>query len=146
MTVAQLLDDFAAAPPDRVEAAYLELTGALWNDGKATEAALPAVPELITQLSTVEANRQGHLALLLGYSGAKAYWALRHGTPTVVSDVDGAAAEPASATPGEVPVGMFGRFGGVLRCTACRSTLDFGAGVSCAGCGTAYSTRHGVLD
>jgi SAM-dependent methyltransferase len=64
-TVAELVDDFAAAPPDRLQAEFLRLVGALWSDGKPTELAVPAVPALVAELAGA-ADRRGHLVLLLG--------------------------------------------------------------------------------
>jgi SAM-dependent methyltransferase len=65
-TVDELLDAFAAAPPDRLQPAYLSLVGALWNDGTPTELALPATPALVSRLADADARRAGHLLLLLG--------------------------------------------------------------------------------
>lgn len=57
---------FVSSPPDSLEPAYQRLVGTLWSEGKPTDAALDAVPLLITALGEVGADRQGYLAVLLG--------------------------------------------------------------------------------
>ncbi|MTE22527.1 methyltransferase domain-containing protein [Streptomyces sp. TRM43335] len=83
---------------------------------------------------------------VLAYTGAKALWALRNGTPTVVRDTS----VHAGARPADPPaprIEEFSRFADVLRCPECRSELDFGDdGARCAACGRAYPLPYGVLD
>ncbi len=64
--VAELIDAFAAAAPDRLDAEYQVLVAALWHDGEVTAAALPAVPELVARLEEADDRRKGYLAVLLG--------------------------------------------------------------------------------
>ncbi|GAB3463625.1 class I SAM-dependent methyltransferase [Actinophytocola sediminis] len=64
--VTALLDAFAKAPANRVDAAYHQLVEQLWQDGKTTEATLGAVPEVAARLSQVDDLRKGHLIILLG--------------------------------------------------------------------------------
>src|SRR5215213_5009417 len=64
--VAGLVDALANAAPDRLDAEFQRLVGALWTDGDLTALALPAVPVLVAELDRVGADRQGHLAVLLG--------------------------------------------------------------------------------
>jgi SAM-dependent methyltransferase len=65
-TVARLIDSFIDAPPDRQEAEYQRLLASLWDDGKLTELALPAAREIVRRLESVDDERKGHLAILLG--------------------------------------------------------------------------------
>lgn len=83
---------------------------------------------------------------VLAYTGAKARWALRHGTPVVVRDTSAHAA----ARPAEPPaprIEEFSRFSEVLRCPACHAGLSFEQkGAVCTGCGRTYPLPYGVLD
>ncbi|GAA3122035.1 methyltransferase domain-containing protein [Streptosporangium carneum] len=65
-TVAELLDSFTDAAPERRDARYGRLVGALWNDGALTGLALPAVPALVARLEEVDDGLRGYLAVLLG--------------------------------------------------------------------------------
>jgi SAM-dependent methyltransferase len=65
-TVTDLLESFADAPSDRLDADYQELVDALWDDGQLTEAAPAAVPSLVARLEHVDDARKGRLAVLLG--------------------------------------------------------------------------------
>lgn len=64
--VADLVETFSGAAPDRLGAEYLRLTEQLWDGGTATELALPAVPLLVERLATVPDDRKAHLAVVLG--------------------------------------------------------------------------------
>ncbi|MEU6888679.1 methyltransferase domain-containing protein [Streptomyces viridosporus] len=83
---------------------------------------------------------------VLAYTGAKALWALRHGTPTVVRDTSA----HADARPQEPPaprIEEFSRFADVLCCPACRGTLSFeDSGAACGACARSYPLPYGVLD
>jgi len=82
---AQLLAAFEAAPSHRLEAAWQDLTAALWLDGKATDAAVAAVPMLRAALWRADEQRAAHLAMLLGLLAETEYpaqdgpitWAVR---------------------------------------------------------------------
>jgi SAM-dependent methyltransferase len=93
----------------------------------------------------VAANWENDTRTVLAYSGAKAYWAARHGAPAVVTD-----AVPAHrpVQPGPAPEGdILARHATAFRCRRCGGRLSFGAdGVRCASCGTAYPIANGVLD
>ncbi|MFF5207154.1 class I SAM-dependent methyltransferase [Streptosporangium sp. NPDC000396] len=65
-TVVELIDSFAGATPDRLDAEFQRLAGALWNDGDLTDLALSAVPALVARLDQVDDDRKGYLAILLG--------------------------------------------------------------------------------
>ena len=64
--VAELVDAFAGAPSDRLDDAFHTLADAVWKDGESTELALPVVAEVVTRFAGLDAERQGHLAVLLG--------------------------------------------------------------------------------
>lgn len=64
--IAELLRSFVSSPSNDIEPAYLRLVGALWNEGEATGAALPAVPLLVAALDVTGPEHQGYLAVLLG--------------------------------------------------------------------------------
>lgn len=72
-----LLEEFAGAAPDGLDAAYARLVGALWAPGTAqdetlwdggtlTERAPAAIPDLIAALDGLDADRAGRLLILLG--------------------------------------------------------------------------------
>ncbi|MDM4719655.1 class I SAM-dependent methyltransferase [Micromonospora sp. WMMA1363] len=63
---ATLLRSFENAPAHRLEAAYQHLVAALWRDGQATDAAIGAVPLLLTAMWRAEERRKGDLAVVLG--------------------------------------------------------------------------------
>jgi ubiquinone/menaquinone biosynthesis C-methylase UbiE len=65
-TVAELVDAFAGAPSAELDAEFHRLAGALWNDGAATDLALPATTEIVNRFGSVDGEHQGHLAILLG--------------------------------------------------------------------------------
>jgi SAM-dependent methyltransferase len=65
-TVAELVGAFAGAAPDRLDAEYQRLVGALWTGGELTGLALPAVPALVAELDRLDPAHQGYLAILLG--------------------------------------------------------------------------------
>lgn len=62
----ELLDSFIGAPAGRIEAAFADLAGALWKDGRATDLAPAAVRDLVPLMDWVDDQRKGHLAILLG--------------------------------------------------------------------------------
>jgi SAM-dependent methyltransferase len=62
----ELIDAFADAPDDRLDAEFQRLAGALWRDGALTDLAYPAAPALVDRFGTVDDRRQGYLAVLLG--------------------------------------------------------------------------------
>ncbi|WP_218671433.1 class I SAM-dependent methyltransferase [Microbispora sp. GKU 823] len=64
--VADLLDSFENAAPDRLDAEFQRLTGALWSEGAPTALAESTVPALIALLDRAGDDRRGLLAVLLG--------------------------------------------------------------------------------
>jgi SAM-dependent methyltransferase len=65
-TIAELIDSFAEAGPDRLSAEFHRLVAALWSSGHLTEQALPAIPALLARLDQLDDQRQGYLMILLG--------------------------------------------------------------------------------
>jgi len=104
--------------------------------------------ERIKSLTTAQITTNWHndTRSILGYSGAKAYWAVRHGSPVPVAEPD----DPAAYVPAPAPdlgLDAFRRFGATLRCQACDGDLSFDAEpVTCTACGTSYAKALGILD
>ncbi|MER7764550.1 class I SAM-dependent methyltransferase [Streptomyces sp. NPDC097619] len=64
--VTDLLDAFAKAPADGLEAAFLPLAASVWGTDGPTAAAAGAVPALVAALDPADDTHRGHLAVLLG--------------------------------------------------------------------------------
>jgi SAM-dependent methyltransferase len=64
--ITELVRSFVSAPPNGVDSAYQLLVGAVWSEGKLTDAALDAAPLVVAALSEAGNDRKGHLAVLLG--------------------------------------------------------------------------------
>lgn len=64
--VTDLLDTFADAPADRLEAEFLRLADAVWGENGSADTALRVTPTLIALLDWVDDQRKGYLAVLLG--------------------------------------------------------------------------------
>lgn len=77
--VQELVDAFATAPPQRRSVTFHALTGALWQDGTLTGAAVPAVPVILRRLPELSDDRRDHLLILLGLLASAEYPA--HGGP-----------------------------------------------------------------
>lgn len=92
------------------------------------------------------ANWENDTRTVLGYSGAKAYWAVCNGRPAPVADAlphD----EPVEPVPPDPSVDLFASHAAAFRCPACLGRLVFQAGgVRCAGCSTWYPIAGGLLD
>ncbi|WP_433241281.1 class I SAM-dependent methyltransferase [Streptosporangium sp. CA-135522] len=84
---------------------------------------------------------------VLGHAGGNAYWAVRNGTPEAAGSPT-VPARDAVRTPSPDPaIDIFTRHADVLRCTNCRSRLDFQhSGVRCTGCSTTYPIGSGILN
>lgn len=94
----------------------------------------------------VTAAWEGDTRSVLAYSGAKAHWALRNGTPAAVTDTSPHRdfVAPGPAHPG---TGAFVRHAEAFRCPTCHGRLAFSEdGTRCASCSAAYSVSEGVLD
>jgi SAM-dependent methyltransferase len=104
--------------------------------------------ERIKSLTTTQITTNWHndTRSVLGYAGAKAYWAVRHGASPVPV---GESADPADYIPQPAPdlgIEAFTRFAGALRCQSCSGDLAFGDPVTCTSCGTGYAKALGILD
>ena len=89
---------------------------------------------------------QADTTMVRAYMGAKAWWAVRHGTPTVVADAS-AHREAVEAGAEEIARDVFSRHADAFRCPTCRGRLEFTVdGARCVGCSTAFPLAHGVLD
>jgi uncharacterized protein (TIGR03086 family) len=94
----------------------------------------------------VPALWQGETNALLGYSGAKALWAVERGavveTPEHLAGHDVVAGPPADGG-----IGALSRHLPVLRCIACRGPLAGGPDtLDCSQCGAAYPVKDGLVD
>ncbi|WP_214410536.1 class I SAM-dependent methyltransferase [Sphaerisporangium fuscum] len=117
---------------------------------KLTEEELEFDREWISTLTDAQItkNWENDTRTMLGYSGAKAYWAVRYGTPVEVADTAPPAAPPAPAeAPAEDGTELFTRYADVLRCPACSGELEFHQqAVRCPACATRYPVARGILD
>ncbi|GAA3000234.1 class I SAM-dependent methyltransferase [Actinokineospora diospyrosa] len=92
----------------------------------------------------VRAHWDNDTETVLGHAGAKAYWAVRNGTPTPVL-VD--AVPPRDPGPLPTDAGGFDRHGAAFRCPSCGQGLEFGdAAARCRGCANAYALDGGIVD
>ncbi|MGW4798592.1 class I SAM-dependent methyltransferase [Nonomuraea sp. NPDC004297] len=68
VSVPSTVETFFLASRESLDGRFKRLAAALWEDGRATDAALPAVPALVARLDADDADdvSKGHLALLLG--------------------------------------------------------------------------------
>nr|WP_217643298.1 class I SAM-dependent methyltransferase [Actinopolyspora righensis] len=88
----------------------------------------------------------GDTLMLLGYSGAKAYWELGNGEVGVVTDPD-RTGDVAQEAPASFDAAALLRHVSALRCPVCQfGTIVADDGAGCADCGSRFSTAHGVLD
>ncbi|MFH8345508.1 class I SAM-dependent methyltransferase [Streptomyces sp. NPDC018045] len=87
----------------------------------------------------------GDTRMLLGYAGALAHWAVRHGTPRQVHD---ARAPRPSPYPSPAGPAAWSRHAAVLRCPCCggRPSPAADGHATCAACSTRYPAGHGILD
>ncbi|MGW1764030.1 methyltransferase domain-containing protein [Streptomyces sp. NPDC002073] len=96
----------------------------------------------------ITANWENDTRTVLGYTGAKAYWAVCNGAPenTPTATVQGRTGNGADA--GRVDAAhLFTPHLAALRCPACEADLRAGeGGVTCAGCGVSYPVAGGILD
>ncbi len=65
-SVAELIDAFASAEPDHLDAQFQVLAAALWRDGEVTGEAPQAVPALLARFGEAGDRGKGYLAILLG--------------------------------------------------------------------------------
>lgn len=85
------------------------------------------------------------------YSGAKAYWAVRHGEPTPETAVWEPRTEPDATALGSLPTGLLDWHSEVYKCPSCAAvgSLEFdeaGDRTRCGGCSAAYPVAGGIAD
>ncbi|MFE4639306.1 class I SAM-dependent methyltransferase [Streptomyces sp. NPDC056773] len=71
--VTDLLDAFVKAPADRLEAEFLRLAGAVWGGDATADAATDALPAVLALLDSVDDQRKGYIAVLLGLLAESEY-------------------------------------------------------------------------
>ncbi|GAA4196882.1 hypothetical protein GCM10022252_44910 [Streptosporangium oxazolinicum] len=113
---------------------------------KLTEEELRYDRERIKGLTTrqIITNWENDTRTILGYSGAKAYWAVRHGTPAPLPPEPGSYDPPAAP---ELGLEAFTRHADLLLCPACHGGLTFRTGHGrCDACSVTYPVARGILD
>lgn len=92
----------------------------------------------------IEAQWHKDTSSVLGFTGAKAYWAVLHGAPAPI-EPDSLA--PRYPDPPEADIEIFRRHEVAFRCPRCGGGLAFESGFArCAGCAEKYPIRHGMLN
>lgn len=105
----------------------------------------------LVRLGLIPAEKAGLIAtmetrLLLGYSGAKALWAVEHGEIAPTPPFAGAV-EPAASGARVDESAVLGRHAGIMRCTRCHEALrQEDDRASCAQCGAGYPLADGYLN
>jgi SAM-dependent methyltransferase len=88
----------------------------------------------------------GDTRMVLGYAGARAYWAQRSGTPVRVEDTSPHRDFEPVTGPSDAHAGVV-RHVSVLRCPDCHGELDVEQrGTRCTDCARRVPLAHGVLD
>jgi SAM-dependent methyltransferase len=91
----------------------------------------------------IEAQWRKDTSTVLGFTGAKAYWAVRNGAPAPI-EPDSLA--PRYPDPPEADIEIFRRHAAAFRCLRCGGGLAFEPGFArCAGCAEAYRITRGML-
>ncbi|GIH66855.1 class I SAM-dependent methyltransferase [Microbispora siamensis] len=93
----------------------------------------------------VRANWDYDTQTVLAYTGAKAYWAARNGTPapSKARPID----DRLRTSPSPVAADIFRRHAGALRCPGCGGAFELrDTGARCDRCATSYPIAHGILD
>jgi SAM-dependent methyltransferase len=81
------------------------------------------------------------------FSGARAWWAARHGEVVDVVDTDPPGRAPATDPAALDPAALLARHCGLYRCTSCGGGVrPDGERFRCTGCGAGYAVAGGVLD
>jgi SAM-dependent methyltransferase len=105
----------------------------------------------LVRLGLVPADKVAVIAametrLLLGYSGAKALWAVEHGEVAPTPSFAGAVEPSPSGASVDEPA-VLGRHAGIMRCTKCLGPLaPEGDRANCAECGADYPLAGGYLN
>ena len=84
---------------------------------------------------------------VFGSIGARAWWAVRHGTPQVLEPVPVPTIADVPVPPPGPGAHLFARHAAALRCPHCGGGLDIaGTGAACTGCGTVFPLVNGVIN
>jgi SAM-dependent methyltransferase len=99
----------------------------------------------------IQTNWDNDTQTVLGYAGAKAYWAARRSVVPVTSDALPAqgASSPPQAAAGAAPLddGLLARHLSVLRCPGCRGHLESrSSDIRCPACALVYPIANGILN
>lgn len=100
----------------------------------------------IKSLGREQIERQWHddTGTVLGYTGAKAYWAVRHGAPTAIFPDS---LPPRYPRPADADVGIFQQHASVFRCPDCHGKLTFAQDAArCGTCSAEYPIAKGMLN
>lgn len=92
----------------------------------------------------VEETWHNDTQTILGYHGARAYWAVRNGAPVpAVPD----SVPPRRPNPQDADAAIFNRHVAAFRCPNCRSGLNFEPHLArCVDCSAAYPLARGMVD
>ncbi|WP_233359105.1 class I SAM-dependent methyltransferase [Thermomonospora amylolytica] len=92
----------------------------------------------------VEAQWHKDTRTVLGFTGARAYWAVRHGSP---APIEPDSLPPRYPDPPEADIDIFRRHQAAFRCPNCGGGLEFRPGSArCTGCAGEHRITRGMLD
>ncbi|MCT2586827.1 class I SAM-dependent methyltransferase [Actinophytocola gossypii] len=95
----------------------------------------------------IVANWHNDTRTVFGSIGAKAYWAVCHGTPAAVVQGSVPARDVIPTPPPGTGEDLFAPHAAAMRCPACGGGLDFAGGAAtCGGCAASYPLANGVLN
>jgi SAM-dependent methyltransferase len=95
----------------------------------------------------VRVNWEKDTRTVLGHQGAKAYWAVRNGTPAPTVSATFPNRDEIPVPPVGAGIDQFARHAGALRCPQCHAKLDFAdSGIRCTACAAAYPATSGILN
>lgn len=95
----------------------------------------------------VAANWKHDTSTVLGGIGAKAYWAVQHGTPAPLPPNVALPVREETAGGAEAGPELLARHADALRCPACGSGVTIADGTTrCTGCAAEYPTAQGITN
>jgi SAM-dependent methyltransferase len=95
----------------------------------------------------IVANWHNDTRTVFGSIGAKAYWAVCHGTPATVVQGSVPSRDLIPTPPPGTGEDLFAPHAAAMRCPACGGDLDFAGGAAtCGGCAATYALANGVLN
>ncbi|HEV2780616.1 MAG TPA: class I SAM-dependent methyltransferase [Actinophytocola sp.] len=136
----------AQLDPDKPDLGRVWPSPAIWE---ADEEELEYAQAWIKNLTPAQVrnNWDNDTLTVLGFSGALAYWGVRHGTPAPTAEVEVPPVDSIRTAESGPADEVFGRHASVLRCPSCHSALEIGADVvRCTSCVTRYPIANGILD